>query len=118
MSGLSTMQAGREELGYELTVVYVPNDASVLSTAINSTVADATSAGFNVYSMDVDGEKTLAYPIRGKGGGEYPRGIFAYFILSGNGCAYELSSALDANNQILRYLLVKQQLKRNLKEYK
>lgn len=114
-SGLSTMQAGNNGIKYELTVIYAPCNAPALSSLVNSTVVDAEKAGFKVLSMDVDGAKTLAYPIQ-KCGKEYPKGIFAYFILSGNGSPTELSEKLSRRVLTLRYLLVKQQF--NLKEYK
>lgn len=114
-SGLSTMQAGKDGIKYELTVVYAPCNAPVLSSMVNSTVRDAERAGFKVQSMDIEGVKTLAYPIQ-KYGKEHPKGIFAYFILSGNGSPVELSEMLNEPDLVLRYLLVKQQF--NLKEYK
>lgn len=115
MSGLSTTQAGKDGIEYELTVIYAPCDASTLSSLVNSTVEDAENAGFKVQSMDIEGAKTLAYPIS-KCGKEYPKGIFAYFILSGNGSSVGLSTRLNEHELALRYLLVKQQF--NLKEYK
>ena len=114
-SGLSTMQAGKDGIKHELTVIYAPCDASALSSLVNSTVEDAEKAGFKVQSMDIDSAKTLAYPVR-KCGTEYSKGIFAYFILSGNGSPTELSERLNERELVLRYLLVKQQF--NLKEYK
>lgn len=114
-SGLSTMQAGKDGIKHELTVIYAPCNAPVLSSMVNSTVRDAEKAGFKVQSMDVEAAKTLAYPVR-KCGKEYSKGIFAYFILSGNGSPTELSERLNERVLALRYLLVKQQL--NLKEYK
>lgn len=115
MSGLSTTQAGKDGIEHELTVIYAPCDASTLSSLVNSTVEDAEKAGFKVQSMDVEGAKTLAYPVD-KCGKEYPKGIFAYFILSGNGSPTRLSEMLNEHDLVLRYLLVKQQF--NLKEYK
>lgn len=115
MSGLSTTQAGNNGIMHELTVVYVPCDATALTSVVKHTVDDAEKAGFKVESMDIEGAKTLAYPIH-KYGKEHPKGIFAYFILSGNGGPTELSERLNEHDLVLRYLLVKQQL--NLKEYK
>lgn len=115
-SGLSIMQAGNEGITYELTVVYAPNEVADLAEAVNATVKYATDAGFSVCSMDIDGKKTLAYPIRDMHGEEQAKGIFAYFILSGKGRPSELSEVLCADLRVLRHLLVKQQF--NLKEYK
>ena len=115
MSGSSTTQAGNDGITHELTVVYVPCDATALISVVKHTVDDVEKAGFKVQTMDIEGAKTLAYPIH-KYGKEHPKGIFAYFNLSGNGCPTELSERLNAHNLVLRYLLVKQQL--NLKEYK
>lgn len=114
-SGLSTMQAGKDGIKYELTVVYAPCDATALTSVVKHTVDDVEKAGFKVQSMDIEGAKTLAYPIQ-KYGKEYPKGIFAYFILSENGSPTELSKRLNEHDLALRYLLVKQQF--NLKEYK
>lgn len=114
-SGLSTMQAGKDGIKHELTVVYAPCDATALTSVVKHTVDDAEAAGFKVLSMDIEGVKTLAYPVS-KYGKEHPKGIFAYFILSGNGSPTQLSDRLNGHNLVLRYLLVKQQF--NLKEYK
>lgn len=114
-SGLSTMQAGKDGIKHELTVVYVPCDVTALTSVVKHTVDDAERAGFKVQSMDIEGAKPLAYSIQ-KYGKEHPKGIFAYFILSGNGSPVELSERLNERELVLRYLLVKQQL--NLKEYK
>ena len=114
-SGLSTMQAGKDGIKHELTVVYVPCGVTALTSVVKHTVDDAERAGFKVQSMDIEGAKTLAYPI-GKYGKEHPKGIFAYFILSGNGSPTGLSGRLNEHDLVLRYLLVKQQF--NLKEYK
>lgn len=115
-SGLSTMQAGKDGIKHELTVVYIPCDANTLASVVKRTVNYAEEAGFKVLSMDIEGAKTLAYPINNGYGKEYPKGIFAYFILSGNGSPTALSDCLSGDILALRHLLVKQQL--NLKEYK
>lgn len=114
-SGLSTMQAGKDMRGYELSIIYAPCDATALSSAVIKTVEDIEKAGFKIRKMDVEGEKLLAYPIN-KDGKEYPKGIFAYFVLSNDGSIVKLTDTLQKPGLVLRYLLVKQQL--NLKEYK
>ena len=107
MSGLSTTQAGKSGPYYELTVIYAPRNAANVADVVNTTIAQATKAGFEVCTMEIDGKKTLAYPVRDEDGKEHAKGVFAYFTLSGCGRAFELSRTLDADNQVLRYLLVK-----------
>lgn len=107
MSGLSTTQAGKSGPVYELTVIYAPRNVAHLAGVVNITVEQATKAGFEVCTMEIDGKKTLAYPVRDEDGKEHAKGVFAYFTLRGDGSAFQLSQTLNADNQVLRYLLVK-----------
>lgn len=106
MFGSSTMQAGKTAQEYELTVIYLPCNAQVLASSVKFTVEDAERAGFEVYSMDIEGKKRLAYPIN-RYGKEEEYGIYAYFRLAGNGCVSELNDRLCGANTVLRHLLVR-----------
>lgn len=121
MFGSSTMQAGKTVQDYELTVIYSPCNAQAqaLASSVKFTVEDAETAGFEVYSMDIEGKKRLAYPIN-KYGKEEKYGIYAFFRLAGNGCVSELSDKLCGANTVLRHLLVRSRnsYQRKSKEYK
>lgn len=117
MSGLNTTQVGKDGPYYELTVIYAPDDAANLADAVDATVKNAVKTGFEVCSMDIEGKKVLAYPVTDKEGKEHSKGVYAFFILRGYGHAYALEDAFREDHRVLRYLLVKQ-LIRKLKEYK
>jgi len=114
MSGLSTTQVGKVAPDYELTVVYAPenarwaqDNAANIADLVTKTVRNAADAGFTVSSMEIDKVKTLAYPVQSKFGTKEEQGLFAYFDLCGLGNVSKLSVALDAEAQVLRYLLVR-----------
>lgn len=100
MSVLSTSQAGKSVITHELTVLFEPDIAAGLPQAIEAVILAAERAGFTVYSMDIEGKKTLAYPIQGK-----EQSIYANFNLGGNGSPSALVDALE-DDRVLRYLLV------------
>lgn len=86
---------------YELTVL-LPTSSSIdlATTKIKRTIE---RAGGRVVSLENEGEKRLAYSIQGK---EYA--IYLYFNIElPEGKATEVSSVLNIDDDVLRYLMVK-----------
>lgn len=107
MSASSTTQVGKTVSDYELTVIYTPENVANIAGLVTKTVMAARYAGFTVSSMNIDKVEPLAYPVYSKSGIEEEKGLFVYFELCGQGDTSGLTGALDDENQVLRYLLVR-----------
>lgn len=106
MSGSTTTQAGKEQF-YELTVLYTPENVSDCTGVVSETMKAIFRAGFAVISMDIEGKKSLYYPVTSKLGKLTEQALYVYFTLKGDGVPRELSTALESDKQVLRYLLMK-----------
>lgn len=88
---------------YELTVLFHPDLEMNIDPALDKVKKIVETAGGNITKEEADGKKRLAYKISGQ---EFA--IYYYFEVSLPAEApAKISSALNINDETLRYLLVK-----------
>ena len=88
---------------YELTVVLVDKKTDTLN-ALN----DKVTAYYFIKDREIDGPKTLAYPIRNEKGTSYDKGVYVYYKLLQRDDieTYFLTRLLDNESTVLRYMIV------------
>ena len=88
---------------YELTVLFHPDLEMNIDPALDKTKKILEAAGGNITKEENDGKKRLAYKIAGQ---EFA--LYYYFELDLPAEApAKISSQLNINDEVLRYLLVK-----------
>ena len=88
---------------YELTVLFHPDLEMNIDPALDKVKKTIESAGGNITKEENDGKKRLAYKISSQ---EFA--LYYYFELALPAEApAKISSALNINDEVLRYLLVK-----------
>ncbi|MBR2544115.1 30S ribosomal protein S6 [Candidatus Saccharibacteria bacterium] len=88
---------------YELTVLFHPDLEMNLDPALDKVKKTITTLGGDITKEESDGKKRLAYKISGQ---EFA--LYYYFELALPAEApAKISSALNINDEVLRYLLVK-----------
>lgn len=88
---------------YELTVLFHPDLEMNIDPALDKVKKIIETAGGNITKEENDGKKRLAYAISGQ---EFA--LYYYFELSLPADApAKISSALNINDETIRYLLVK-----------
>ena len=88
---------------YELTVLFHPDLEMNLDPALDKVKKTIETSGGKITKEENDGKKKLAYSISGQ-----DFAIYYYFDLSlPSEAPVKISSALNINDEVLRYLLVK-----------
>ena len=92
---------------YELTIVYTPD--AVEGTMASSLRAVLKGLGVEIVKMEWEGVKRLAYPVQ-----SYDEGNYFYCELTGldPNSVSGLNAYLEDNREVLRYLLVPQDVRR------
>ena len=88
---------------YEFTVLFHPDLEMNLDPALDKVKKTIETSGGKITKEENDGKKKLAYSISGQ-----DFAIYYYFDLSlPSEAPVKISSALNINDEVLRYLLVK-----------
>ena len=93
---------------YELSVLYHPDLEMNIDPALAKVKKIVESAGGTIDSMEDDGKKRLAYGIKGQ-----TFAIYYYYIVSlPPEAPAKISSVLNITDEVLRYLLVRKDERR------
>ena len=87
---------------YELTVIFHPE--ADLEDAIKGVERAITDNGGRITNKDFVGRKRIAYPINGQDFGNY---MYFDIEIAENGAPAKVSSTLNINDNVLRYLMVR-----------
>lgn len=87
---------------YELSVLYHPDLEMNIDPALDKVKKIIETVGGNIVSVEDDGKKRMAYPIKGQ-----MFAIYYYYIVSlPPEAPAKISSVLNITDEVLRYLLV------------
>ena len=87
---------------YELSILYHPDLEMNIDPALDKIKKIVESAGGTIVSVEDDGKKRLAYPIKGQS-----FAIYYYYVVSlPPEAPAKISSVLNITEEVLRYLLV------------
>lgn len=93
---------------YELSVLFHPDLEINIDPALDKVQKIVESAGGTIDSVEADGKKRLAYPIKGQG-----FAIYYYYIVSlPPEAPAKISSVMNITDEVLRYLLVRKDERR------
>jgi len=97
---------------YELSVLYHPDLEMNIDPALDKVKKIVEAAGGTIGSVEADGKRRLAYPIKGQ-----TFAIYYYYIVSlPPEAPAKISSVLNITDEVLRYLLVHKDENRKVEE--